>query len=247
MKFRSIIALFIAPASIAPAFGTAAAATAETVSAPVSAPAPYSGEALCKEISHILGDHFRLDGEMEVELLRPYHSSGHAARIWRVSVNEFPSNAASNMMVRCQIFGDDAPAEEVSVMVRASLWRDSWYARQPLAGRSLFNPSQLDVRRIDAFRERDALPASAGDATFLFARDVPAGRLLTWHDLVRRPLVRKGDLVEVIASEGFLSVTMKAIALENGARGDLISLRNVESLKEISARVVDDNRAEIRF
>jgi len=71
--------------------------------------------------------------------------------------------------------------------------------------------------------------------------------MLTWHDLARRPLVRKGDLVEATAREGTLYVTMKALALENGARGDIINLRNPESHKEISAQVVDDGHVEIRF
>ena len=89
---------------------------------------------------------------------------------------------------------------------------------------------------MDCFRERDA-PAGHGRrrTSHLFARDVPADRLLTWHDIARRPLVRKGEMVESTATEGKLYVTMKALALENGARGDLITVRNLESRKDISA------------
>ena len=53
----------------------------------------------------------------------------------------------------------------------------------------------------------------------MFARDVPADRMLTWHDIARRPLVHKGEVVEVFAGEGRLSLSMKALALQNGARG----------------------------
>jgi flagella basal body P-ring formation protein FlgA len=44
-----------------------------------------------------------------------------------------------------------------------------------------------------------------------------------------------------------LSVTMKALALQNGAQGEAISLRNIESRKDFTAFVVDENRAQVRF
>ena len=132
-------------------------------------------------------------------------------------------------------------------MVRASLWRDVWFAREPISAGTAFNPGALEARRIDCLREHEGLPADSGDAGLMFARDLPADRMLTWHDIARRPLVHKGEVVEVVASEGRLSLSMKALALQNGARGDLITVRNLESLKDISGLVVGDHRVEVRF
>ena len=86
-----------------------------------------------------------------------------------------------------------------------------------------------------------------GDRSFIFARAVPAGRMLTWRDIARRPLVRKGEVVEVAAVEGPLMVTMKAVAMENGAQGDTVTVRNAESRKDFSAMVVSENRVQVRF
>ena len=94
---------------------------------------------------------------------------------------------------------------------------------------------------------RDALPASAGDDSFVFARNVSAGRLLSWNDIARRPLVRKGALVAVSAIDGPLTVTLKALAMQNGARGDTIILRNRESRKDFSATVIDENHVQVHF
>jgi flagella basal body P-ring formation protein FlgA len=44
-----------------------------------------------------------------------------------------------------------------------------------------------------------------------------------------------------------LQITMKALALENGARGDTVTLRNPESQKNFAATVVDENRVQVRF
>jgi len=100
---------------------------------------------------------------------------------------------------------------------------------------------------VDLFRERDALPAAVGDNSFIFARAVNAGRTVTWRDITRRPLVKKGDMVEVSAAEDTLSITMKALALQSGAHGEAVTLRNLESRKDFTAFVIDENRVQVRF
>ena len=151
------------------------------------------------------------------------------------------------MLVRCRLLGDATTVAEPTFVLRASLWRDVWAAHQPLTVGEVFNPAALETRRIDTLRERDVLPASAGDLTFIVARAVAAGRLLTWRDIARRPLVKKGELVDVSAADGLLVVTMKAFAMTNGARGETVTVRNPESRKDFAALVIDENRVQVRF
>jgi flagella basal body P-ring formation protein FlgA len=40
---------------------------------------------------------------------------------------------------------------------------------------------------------------------------------------------------------------MKALAMENGAQGDTVTVRNPVSQKNFAAVVVDENRAQVRF
>jgi flagella basal body P-ring formation protein FlgA len=110
-----------------------------------------------------------------------------------------------------------------------------------------FDPADLEIRRVDFLRDRDALPATVGDAGFMFARTVQPNRLLTWRDVTRRPLVRKGDVVEVAAIDGLLQVTMKGLAMENGAQGDTVTIRNPDSKKDFAAQVISENHVQIRF
>jgi flagella basal body P-ring formation protein FlgA len=145
------------------------------------------------------------------------------------------------------VLADDRTITEGTLVIRASLWRDAWIARQPLANGAGFDAGLLDTRRTDLFRDRDALPAVVGDRTYIFARSVQPGRLLTWRDIARRPLVRKGDLVEVSAAEGPLVVTMKALAMQNGAQGEAVTVRNLDSRKDFTAFVIDENRVQVRF
>lgn len=211
-------------------------------------PGLFTSERLVAGVSQQLAQHFNLEGELQVELLRPWSAPDRAATDWRVEVIEFPSTAASSMLLRVRLFADGETAQpDATLAIRASLWRDAWSVREPVSVNAIFDATALEPRRVDAFRERDALPVTAGDRTFIYARSVSAGRLLTWRDIARRPLVRKGEFVEVSASDGMLSVTLKGLAMQNGAQGDVITVRNPDSRKDFSAFVVDEHRVQVRF
>lgn len=223
---------------------------AAAVRAADAAPAPLGPLAqsdFTAALTRELVNHFNLEGDLALELLRPWAPPPQVARDWQVVITEYPAVAASAMLLRCRILADGEPAADATITLRASLWRDAWAARQPLTHNTVFDPAQLEVRRVDLLRERDALPAAVGDASFIFARAVHAGRTVTWRDIARRPLVKKGDMVEVSAAEGTLSITMKAMALQNGAQGEAVTLRNLESRKDFTAFVIDENRVQVRF
>jgi flagella basal body P-ring formation protein FlgA len=208
---------------------------------------PLTQESFVTMLARDLAGHFGLEGDLQIELLRPWAPPALVARDWQVAVTEYPAVAASSMLLRCRLLADGALVGDATLTLRAALWRDAWAARQPVATGTTFDPALLEVRRVDLFRERDALPAAVGDQSFVFARSVNAGRTVAWRDVTRRPLVRKGDLVEVSAQEGMLSITMKALALQNGAQGEAVTLRNLESRKDFTAFVIDENRVQVRF
>jgi flagellar basal body P-ring formation protein FlgA len=212
-----------------------------------SSPTPLTRELFLGNLARDLSAHFNLEGDLQLELLRTWASPAQVASVWEISVLEYPSVATSSMMVRCRVLADSVAITDATFVLRASLWRDAWAARQPVAPGATFDPAILETRRTDMFRERDVLPASVGDATYVFTRSVGAGRLLTWRDISLRPLVKKGALVDVSAVDGFLLVTMKALAMESGARGDTVTVRNPESRKDFSATVIDENRVQVRF
>jgi flagellar basal body P-ring formation protein FlgA len=217
----------------------------------VAADAPegtrLSREEFIAAIVRDLTGHFRLEGELQLELLRPWSAPEKTAAAWETVLLEYPATASSSMLLRCRHLADGVPAGDFTLVVRATLWRDAWAARQPLALGSAFDSALLDTRRVDFLRERDVLPVSAGDRSFIFGRAVSAGRTLTWRDITRRPLVRKGETVEVSASYGQLLVTLKGVALESGAQGDSVSIRNPDSRKDFTATVIDENRVQVRF
>ena len=219
---------------------------------PADVPAPAANalsEAMMADLTHALADHFHATGDLQLDPIRtwgfPAIPAGTPSP--RIVITEFPTALASSMLLRCRLETGAAPLAPWSISVHAQLLANVWTTREPLEAGQPFDPSRIELQRGDLLREHDPVPATITDHDYLLTRSVPAGRTLVWRDLVRRPLVRKGDTVEVTAVDGPLSVTLKALATQNGGRGDLVLVRNLESKKEFTAVVVDENRVQVRF
>ena len=212
-------------------------------------PRALAAEELTRLLAPQLKAHFSCEGDLALELLllRPGLPGNHPAAAWDLQVTEYPAVAAASMMVRCRPVADGVPLAEQTVVLRANLWRDAWYAKEPIAPGELFDPARLEVRRADFLRDRDAVVVTMYGPAYVLARNVAAGRLLQWRDLTKRPLVRKGEIVEVSATDGRLIVNLKGVVLQNGGQGDFVTVRNPDSKKDFSACVIDENRVQVRF
>ena len=73
------------------------------------------------------------------------------------------------------------------------------------------------------------------------------GRPLTCKDIALAPMVRKGAVVEVVAGDGNLSISMKGLAMGTGGMGDSITIRNLDTRKDFQARVVNRNSVRVAF
>jgi flagella basal body P-ring formation protein FlgA len=235
--FRSILALA----------ATFAVAALPLRADPAAAGAPLAQDAFMSALTRDVSAHFNVEGVMQLELLRPWPETRVVSPNWTLSVLEYPQAPSSTMLLRCQVRDEAGVVVEATLAVHAALWRDAWVVRLPVTTGETFDPANLEPRRSDMLRNRDLLPASEGDRSYVFSRSVPVGRMLTWHDIARHPLVRRGDLVVVTAADGLLVVSMKALALENGAQGDTVTVRNTESRKEFTALVTDEDHVQIQF
>ncbi len=238
MKPRTVTTFIVACALLA---GLVLSSTA-TARASTEAVAAEGRAALLQNVAAQLSAHFRAEGDLQLESLRPLIAPVGPVE---VDILEYPASLASAMIVRVRVPSAE-PAEQTLVL-RAQLLREVWVTRQPLERETSFDGSLLDTRRVDALRERDAIPASEACRDHIFARSVSSGRILTWRDVSRRALVRRGQVIEVAAVDGSLSITMKALAMENGSAGDTVKVRNLDTKKEFNALVVADARAQVRF
>jgi flagella basal body P-ring formation protein FlgA len=228
-------------------------AAVATHEAATSSPAPgglsLTAEALLAELEKQLGDHFSTDGELKLALLRGWTPLALPAQDWAVAVTEWPQGGiSSTFFLRAKIFSGGETVADIQLPLKAQLLQEVWLAANRLDKGQTLDRSLLATQKVDVIRERGALlPASTDPGKLEVAMTIPAGRALTKRDVVAKPVVRKGQAVEATGTVGLLHVRMKAVALENGATGDVIKLRNLETRKDFNAQVLDENKVQVHF
>ncbi|MCS6245126.1 MAG: flagellar basal body P-ring formation protein FlgA [Opitutus sp.] len=232
-----VLGLFCALAT----FGQAQvqAAPASATGATASAPDPWL-ETLCA----LLTDRYQVTGQLNLAWNRPRPAATPVEA--DLVVVTASAELAPQILVTVRATDSAGVKSDHMLVLRAELWRDGWMVRDPVTAGSRLDPLALDPRRFDALRERDSIPADP-KLDLNFARNMPMGRLVAWRDVVRRPLVRRGQAMEVIATSGALTVTLNGIALNDAASGETVRVRNPDSKKEFVAQVVSESRATIRF
>jgi flagellar basal body P-ring formation protein FlgA len=219
-----------------------------------TAPAPLATDPL-PLLADELAAHLRLDPSAEQLILttiRPCATLTTAASDpdARLEFAEHPAALTPQMILRVRLTRADGTTQADTLVVRAALWREALYTTTPTARGDALTLTGVEIRRVDTLASaaaRDALPPTALTEDYVLTRGLAAGRPLSWRDVARRPLVRKGQLVEVSATSGLLAVTMHATALEDAGRGEQVRLRNPESRRDFSGTVVADGRAHVRF
>ncbi|MEE9611432.1 MAG: flagellar basal body P-ring formation chaperone FlgA, partial [Desulfatiglandales bacterium] len=65
--------------------------------------------------------------------------------------------------------------------------------------------------------------------------------------LERPPIVKRGDMVTILAESGVLRVTVPGRVLEKGYLGELVRVQNAMSKRQIHARVINNSTVVVDF
>lgn len=193
-------------------------------------------------------ERFSVNGELKLETATRWERILVPAA-YQLTIVDYPgAGLSSAFIVRCKLTANGQALGEFQVPLRAELWREVWVADGRLDRGQTLDRSLVTAQQIDVLREHDTPLTTEIDPTvFDVAQSVAPGRPLTRRDVSERPVIHKGDVVDVIAHQGVFSIRMKAQALENGIRRELIKMRNIESRKDFTAQVVNESEVEVHF
>ncbi len=212
-----------------------------------TAPEKVVPERFLPQLAAQLSTQFGVAGELQLDLLRAWTPPVAPSADWEMTIVVPPRVLAAQMIVHVRLTSEKRNLGEWNLPLRAQLWTDAMVARQPIARGQALDASLFDLRRTDLIRDKDAVPAGTEFANLEIARGVGAGALLSWRDVTRRALVQRGSRIDVVAADGALTITMKGLAMESGALGETILVRNPESRRDFSAVVTAENQARVTF
>lgn len=222
---------------------------AEAVESLAPAAGTVTEQALLQDLGRLLEKHYELSGELKLTPLQRWKPLPVPGESWKTEITAYPSGGMeSRFALRFRIHSTGRVIGEWTWMLRAELWQEAFVTRKQINARELLSITDFTMRPVDALRLRDALvPPTTNLANFSTRSTVAANKPLFWGDLEARTLVNRGEPVKVLAVNGALSITMNARALEDGALGDIVTVRNLQSNKRIQGEVTDENTVRIYF
>jgi flagellar basal body P-ring formation protein FlgA len=149
---------------------------------------------------------------------------------------------------RVGITVDGQVAEKVVVPATIQVWSDVVQTVKPL-GR--FQPIEADdivVKKMNLACVPANVIVTVDQVLGQRARhNIAANTVLRRDQVESQPVVRRGDVVQMVAESAVLKVAVKGMARENGAVGDRIRVMNLSSKKIVYARVVDQQTVQVEF
>jgi flagella basal body P-ring formation protein FlgA len=188
----------------------------------------------------------REGGELELRLPRAWRDVEILDEPFELRLVDVPARGLSQLFsLRFELLAGDESLGQWQAGLAAKLWREVAVAAVAIRRGSALADAEVVLERRDVLALRDplyALPEAAADHEF--AEPVAVGQPLSTRSLRPRTVILRGRAVDAVVRSGPMEISTRVEALEDGAIGQLIRVRNPRSRREFRARVVaEDNVA----
>ena len=165
----------------------------------------------------------------------------HLTSDWELDVNTDMNNAIVNIPV----YSKSNPEIKGNIIAEVKK-----YANVPVLNRDAkMNESitedmiTLDKRLV--MRHQDIVMDKKAVLGMQASRFLNAGQIIYYRDLKREQIIRKGQIVKAIFGQGNLELSISAVTEENGAFGDVIKVKNLDTHKMFAAKIIDRGLVKI--
>ncbi len=206
-----------------------------------------SEEELLGKISDNLKEKFHLDGKLEVRFFRPLHISPLPDKSWAIKFIDLPTALSNRMLVSFKILCQGKVVITVAKLpIQCDVYKTVWMSQTALSANTLLNKKDFFTTTVNVLTFKDLpIPEDTPLENFLLKRAIRPNEVLTFAHVESAPLIRKGQTLEVLAEKGLLILKLKAVALENGSLGQIISIKNLDSQKTFQGKVLNDGTVQI--
>jgi len=146
------------------------------------------------------------------------------------------------------LFVDGEPVRKLWVNATISVLADVIVAARPLGKHQYIRMEDMSVERRDL--------ATIGSEPLARLEDVLGNRttrmiypntVLQADMIALPPLVKRGDIVKIVATAGAMTITATGRVKEQGGKGDVVRVMNTDSQRVILARVIGPGAVKVEF
>ena len=188
-------------------------------------------------------------GELELRFNRAWNPLVVPDEPVSIKVVEMPTSGVSpSFICRFELKAGEEIVGTYQQPLSAKVLREIWVARSNLTRGQSLRDADVGLERRDIVNNRDYLTAIPMEDPYVeFRENVPAGTQITARTLRLRAIIKRGRMVDAVARDEGLTISVKAEALEDGVPGQMVRLRNVRSKREFKGKVQDEQTVAVVF
>lgn len=202
-------------------------------------------------IAQALSDSFELEqGKLVLESSRaliPVSVPVDTANISIKLVAQPYTRPTGFMKAQYNVMADGVIVGHQTSYFRAQLIQDVWIAQQVIQRGATLGEAKLVKKKTDVINLRDNIWIGKPDDSLQLVTTVSAGTVLQERHLRRTPAIFRNQTVDAVLSHKALVIRLRVLALEDGAPGDVIRLRNTSSSKELRGTVINSRQVKVTF
>jgi len=142
--------------------------------------------------------------------------------------------------------GEGQQLQRWYVPVRVHWWADAVVLKQEIPTRSLLLSDMLEVKRRDVAGHMGLWWEKVSDLAGKQAtRPMHKGDTVYSVFVKQPPMIKRGDIITIIAQIGAISVRAEGKALKSGGRGDRLLVQNLRSKQMLQATIVDRHTVHV--
>ncbi len=226
-------------------------ATSNLLVCGAAATRPVPNSKLVPLIAMALSDSFELDlAKLVLEPSRPLAPVTVPKDTANISIkllNNPYTKPSSFMKAQYAILADGLPVAEHTSYFKAQLMQDVWVAQQVAQRGATLGEAKIAKKKTNIINLRDAIWIGKPDNTLQLVSTLSPGVVLQERHLRRTPVVLRNQTVDAVLIHKSLVIRLRVLALEDGAPGQMIRLRNTNSAKEIRGTVVNSREVKVTF
>lgn len=163
-------------------------------------------------------------------------------------VSGTPAKPLGQQVIVADVLVDGAALGQIKLTGDLALYGDVVCTTSTLPRHSIVAAHNLKrVRRNLAMLGPDLITDEAAAIGKEVKTTLQPGAILYGNTLKEPEIVKRGDIVSILAANDFLTITVPGRVQIAGAKGDLIKVKNLMSRKEIFARIVGPGVVQAQF
>lgn len=202
-------------------------------------------ELINQSISQHIGE---INGHLEMSLAREWRPVEVPLNAINIElINPESIQLASIVVVKFHITDQDSKLGPYYVQLRCRCLTEVLMGDEGIQRGSKLTPDVVRWATQDVLSLRNPLTRDNFDPEdpYQTVRSIREGSPILLRDVRRQPLILRRDIVTAILDNGALQISVKALAEEEGYKGDIIRVTNLRSNKEFYARVIRRNVVEL--